>query len=305
MGAAESREVAVRFGPAGWSYPDWNAPVYARSPRDALETLAGVFDCVEINTSFYRPPAASVAQNWLGRVRHNPDFRFSAKLWRRFTHERQADTSDVALYQESLAPILEAGLLGALLAQFPFGFKRTPQSWEYVSGLAQQFRGWPLVVEFRHRSWDEPEILDGLTRRGVSFCNVDQPALPDCLALTAHASGELGYVRLHGRNRESWFRQDAGRDARYDYRYAGAELDAIHEQVKSVASRARRVFVVTNNHFAGSAVVNAVQLQHRFRGRPVSVPGHWLRAFPELSRIAQPQPGSNRELFSESDLRAS
>src|SRR6266700_4101913 len=82
---------SIRIGPAGWSYPDWAGIVYprARSRRfHEAEYLSRFFDTIEINTSFYQPLQPDTARSWIGHVAHNPRFTFTAKLWKRFTHER-------------------------------------------------------------------------------------------------------------------------------------------------------------------------------------------------------------------------
>src|SRR4051794_1401601 len=82
----------VRVGPAGWDYPDWRGIVYPNKKKtksfDELAYLARYFDTVEINTTFYRPGDPKAAAAWARRVEENPRFKFTAKLWRRFTHER-------------------------------------------------------------------------------------------------------------------------------------------------------------------------------------------------------------------------
>src|SRR4051794_877323 len=80
----------IRIGPAGWNYKDWAGVVYpSKRPRDFSEPgyLASYFDTLEINTSFYGPPRPSTAQKWTEAIIHNPRFKFTAKLWRGFTHE--------------------------------------------------------------------------------------------------------------------------------------------------------------------------------------------------------------------------
>lgn len=47
---------------------------------DPLAFLAGCFDAIEVDTTFYRPFRREVAEAWLARTRFNPDFRFTAKL---------------------------------------------------------------------------------------------------------------------------------------------------------------------------------------------------------------------------------
>src|SRR5215469_18805705 len=84
---------AIRVGPAGWSYQDWAGTVYPRvRPRGfhEAEFLARYFDTIEINTSFYQPIRPESGRLWVSQVNRNPRFQFTAKLWRRFTHDRDA-----------------------------------------------------------------------------------------------------------------------------------------------------------------------------------------------------------------------
>src|SRR5262245_50768262 len=78
----------IRVGPAGWSYADWRGRVFpegAGSKFDTLALVAKYFDTAEINSSFYHPPAPETARAWLRRIEHNPNFVFTAKLFRTFT----------------------------------------------------------------------------------------------------------------------------------------------------------------------------------------------------------------------------
>src|ERR1019366_2536307 len=113
----------------------------------------------EINTSFYRPLRPETSSVWLRRVSSHPRFQFTAKLYKRFTHERDAGPTDERDFKEGIFPLMQAGKLGALLLQFPWSFKNTPEQREYLSGLLLQFREYPLVVEVRHASWNRPDVL--------------------------------------------------------------------------------------------------------------------------------------------------
>ena len=93
------------------------------------------------------------------------------------------------------------------------------------------------------------------------------------LPLTAHAFGPVGYLRLHGRNAETWFDQDAGRDARYDYLYNNEELDEIQAALEEIAERVERMFVIANNHYRGQAVATGLQILNRLTGEDVGAPG--------------------------------
>lgn len=266
--------MTVRIGPAGWSYKDWAGPVYP-DPRpagfDELTFIADRFDCIEINTTFYRPPAAKMVEGWVRRTAHRPDFRFTAKLWRRLTHEEgDWGEADVRLVRDGMAPLVEAGRLGALLAQFPWSFCDGARERDRLARITAFFPGVPLVVEVRHASWGgAADFFRGI---GAGFCNVDQPPSATSLQETAHVTSGTAYVRFHGRNAAAWFSRDAGRDEKYDYLYSADELRPWVERIRAMARAAPEVYVVTNNHFRGQAVVNAIQLMLELTPRRPEVP---------------------------------
>ena len=70
-----------------------------------VEYLAGLFNALEINTSFYGPPRAETTQKWTEQVAGNKRFRFTAKLWRGFTHERSTTAEDEKLAKNGLTPV--------------------------------------------------------------------------------------------------------------------------------------------------------------------------------------------------------
>lgn len=281
----------IRVGPAGWSYDDWKGIVYpAGMKRHALAWLCEAFDTVEINVSFYRPVPARYAESWLGHVAPNPNFRFLAKLWNRFTHEPGGfSEADVRTYRDGVAPLLEAGKLGSVLVQFPWSFRRTPGNRLTLARILDAFPDLPLTVEFRHASWDRDEVYEGLRARGAAFCNIDQPALRDNLGPTARVTAPVAYVRLHGRNAEHWFRDDSPGFERYNYLYAADELAPWLERIRELRRQAETVYVVTNNHYRGQAVANGLEIEHAF-GRPVeAIPPGLAETYPQLGALqAQP-----------------
>lgn len=269
----------IRYGPAGFQYKDWEGVVYP-SPRpkkfDPLAYLAHYFDTVEINSTFYGPARPSTVDSWMRRVGHNPDFRFTAKLYQRFTHQRKtAWTADeVAEVRAGMDPLLEGGRLGAVLLQFPWSFRRTEENREWLSDVVTTFADYPLVLEVRHASWNVPETFEELIERGIGFVNIDQPLFKQSIKPTAISTSRVGYVRVHGRNYMDWFRKDAGRDARYDYLYPPHELEPWAERTKELAGEpaTEDVYVVTNNHYRGKAVANALMLQSMVEGKPEPAP---------------------------------
>ena len=77
--------------------------------------------------------------------------------------------------EAGLLPLLSAGRLGVLLAQFPYSFHNTEENRAYLVKLTEVFGAFPLAVEVRHRSWQQRAVREFLSKIGVDFCNIDQP----------------------------------------------------------------------------------------------------------------------------------
>ena len=281
----------IRIGPAGWSYKDWEGIVYPspKEPKfDPLAYLAGFFDTIELNNTFYRPPSPQMARSWVKRVQSNPQFKFTAKLYRVFTHEREeVGEGEMAAFKKGLDPLAEGGRLGALLLQFPYSFHHTEANREYVRELAAHFREYPLVIEVRHASWDRAPAYQFLRDMGIGFCNIDQPQVSYSIGETRKVTSPVGYLRLHGRNVKEWFREGAGRDARYDYLYNEFELFELSERVRRIAEEAENTYVITNNHYRGKAVCNAIELKAKLEDSFPNIPAPLLAHYPQLQEIRE------------------
>jgi uncharacterized protein YecE (DUF72 family) len=278
----------VYIGPAGWSYPDWLGIVYPRTRRgdfDPLAYLASYFNLIEINSTFYRIPDRRMCETWVRRISHVPDFVFTVKLFSEFTHTKTPGAEhEIGTFHDAIEPIQRAGRLSAVLAQFPWSFRFSPETSRYLERLATLLAPYPTVVEVRHGSWAEPTALDFFRQRRITACGIDQPVIGDSITPEFQAPGAAGaYFRLHGRNRAQWFDRAAGRDARYNYLYSDAELGYWAERVRQVSSQVDRTHVVLNNHFQGQAVANALQLKAMLTGRRLPAPRGVLARFPALA----------------------
>lgn len=318
----------VRVGPAGWSYSDWAGYVYpTRRPKGFHEAtyLAQFFDTIEINTSFYNPMRADHAKVWLERVSANSRFLFTAKLWQKFTHDPVSTRDDERAVREGFDVLRSAGKLGAVLAQFPFSFHRSAENIVGLTVLLQRFADYPLAVELRHATWNNPNTFALLREHNAALCNIDQPiigrsieprdtpigAAAQSLAakpsvsdanedfdpqLPAEAKppqesfavAPLGYIRLHGRRYDTWFSDDPALPAfeRYNYLYSTEELTPWATRIRTESQHAQKVFAVTNNHYLGKGVVNALQLLSMLKGAKVNVPDPLRIKYPELESIA-------------------
>jgi len=301
----------IRIGTAGWSYKDWEGLFYPpgmqRRKQHPLEILARCFDVVEINTSFYGHIKPELAKIWVRRATNvNPDFVFTAKLHRSFTHSPLAvmeptsaatikpTDEDERLAREGLDALATTGKLGALLIQFPVSFKNTSLNREYIETLLRQFIEYPRVVEVRHSSWDNPETIRDFEQKNVSFCNIDQPLIGRALEATEHVTAPVGYVRLHGRNYDQWFEAEKGED-RYNYLYSEAELVGWRDKIERIAHKAEVTYVIANNHFEAKAGANALQLRHMLTGQRQKAPEPMLKHYPELKTFTDELPDEGSE----------
>lgn len=270
--APVSEPGVIRVGPAGWSYEDWKGPVYpspAPAGFDPLIHLARQFSVIELNNTFYRPPTPRMTETWAKKTSSLPDFEFTAKLWQQFTHEKEGFTDrDLQTFRDGLRPLAETRKLGALLAQFPWFLQDGEPARSRIEGIVEHFRDLaPVLIEVRHATFGAPDFLEFLRRIGAGFCNIDQPKASDSLTGTEVATAPVAYLRLHGRNREAWFRKGSTRDEKYNYLYSPEELAPLADAVRRLSQKSSRLYVIFNNHYQGHAVTNALQILRMLRAQ--------------------------------------
>jgi uncharacterized protein YecE (DUF72 family) len=219
-----------------------------------------MFDCVEVNTSFYRVPKAELFE---GMLRKAPEsFLFVVKTPKELTHDLGAFESAVAPFLQSLRPLQDSGQLAGLLAQFPYTFKPSPANVAHLERLAKALADSETAVnvEFRHDGWYKEKVFDRLRRLGLGFVNVDLPALPHLPRPTGVATSSVGYCRLHGRNAEMWWEHPTA-SHRYDYTYREEELKGWTTRIDELRPQVDVVFVFTNNCRMGASVIDALRVK--------------------------------------------
>ena len=242
----------IRIGTSGFDYDDWRGCFYPESlpKRAQLGYYAEHFDSVELNFSYYAIPRAAQLASMLERT--GGRVRFAVKAHRSMTHERTAARAEHDAFAEALAPLREAGVLSAVLAQFPHSFRQNEPNRRYIKRLVDRI-GPPVVVELRRAEWAADPIYDWLRRIGAGLCCVDEPDLAGLMPPVAVAAAPPAYVRFHGRNAAKWYEHDHPAE-RYDYRYSAAELAQWVPRIRDLEARAGEVLVFFNNHFQAKAV---------------------------------------------------
>jgi uncharacterized protein YecE (DUF72 family) len=266
----------IYVGTSGWSYPSgagtWNGFFYPKGTKDELSFYSECFNTVEVNTSFYRPLNPVYAANW---ARKTPaGFLFTVKLWQKFTHpemywaatgdEAVISSEDVETFNQGIAPLADAGKLGAVLAQFPPSFKNDKYERQILTAVMRTFNKYPLAVELRHRSWsDDANTAKLLADGNAAWVQIDEPGFRSSIAKDLPLTSNLAYFRFHGRNRENWWKGDA--ETRYMYLYSPEELKELSDKVSEAAARSKLTFAFFNNHWQGYAPKNATDLRKQLK----------------------------------------
>jgi uncharacterized protein YecE (DUF72 family) len=217
-----------------------------------LRFYAQEFGAVEINATYYRIPAPSVFRGMVAKT--PPSFRFMVKAHQDMTHKRHTDPDLYRTFRAALQPLLESGRLTGVLLQFPFGFKRDARALAHLEFLRRRLDPLSVWAEFRHASWDHPQVYAELRRLNVGFCAVDEPALPGMMPPVAEVTNGVAYVRFHGRNAATWY---GGGHERYDWEYSRQELESWLDRLRSLADASSHAFLFFNNCYMGRAVTSA------------------------------------------------
>jgi uncharacterized protein YecE (DUF72 family) len=287
----------IRVGTAGWTDKTlidsgWYPPEES-NPEKRLRYYATQFPLVEVDSAYYALPAEQTALAWAERTPAH--FTFNVKAFSLFTQHptpvkalpkdlrEEAGKAgkdrvylkdvDPKLAEEAwgrflsaLAPLREAGKLGAILLQFPPWFPIGRANKQYILACAQRAAPDRVCVEFRNRTWmtdeNKDETLKFLSDHQLPYVCVDEPqgysnSIPPVIAATS----DLAVVRMHGHS-EHWDAKTV--QERFNYRYREEELKTWAGNVRKLAADADETHVVFNNCYRDYAQVNAKQLEALF-----------------------------------------
>ncbi|UCE81304.1 MAG: DUF72 domain-containing protein [Methanobacteriota archaeon] len=272
--------MAALIGCSGWSYDDWVGRFYpteiANRKSEWFAYYSRFFSTVEINSTFYRVPNEFVVKSWVEKGSQRPGFEFSVKLPQMITHESilkdaSGKAASLAASFENLCvkPLSDANLLGGVLVQLSPHFR-----FDGIASLGKLRALFQLLdtdlhsyaVEFRHRSWLNErgnevvsDALEVLQEFNVANVIVDGPGFPITRSLTSKDA----YVRLHGRNYDLWFRDEAEHDYRinrYDYLYTSEQLKSWKPRLDEMIANCDKARIYFNNHGRAKSVKNAFQM---------------------------------------------
>ena len=247
------------IGTAGYSYQDWKGVFYPVDMKESefLRFYSGRFSSVEIDSTYYAIPGPSMFEAISRKV--SESFRFTVKVPGSFTHDRKKFQESLIPFKKSIKPIVEKGMLGCLVAQFPYSFRSSREGLEHILRIKEGLEE-PMVVEFRHVSWQKEDVYEFLQDHGIGYVNVDLPRIYGLPTPSGVVTADVAYVRFHGRvDAKTWWEPEEAK-LRYAYLYSEGELKEWVPHIRSIESRSRNLYVVFNNHYRGFATKNAVMM---------------------------------------------
>lgn len=267
----QTPEKRIVCGTSGYDYPEWRGVFYPEKlpRREFLSYYAAHFPALEVNFTFYQMPTEERLRTMMNRS--GGKMSFSVKAPQTITHNPGSGwKADAAEFRAALLPLLNGGVLSAVLLQFPQSFHYEVCNRIYLSKLLALFTGCHPVVEFRHSSWFTESVYDGLDKREAGIVLCDMPRISSLPPLVPVVTGKRAYVRFHGRNTDTWYVRAEGKDpgtaekngsSRYKYMYTGDELAAEVPFIKSLAAESEITHIFFNNHPEGAAALNAKQME--------------------------------------------
>lgn len=241
------RRGEARVGCSGWSYRDWRGVVYPADvpARRWFEVYAQRFDTVELNSTFYRLPAAPTVDQWAGQA--PPGFIYAVKVGQ-FGSHRMKLRDAASWLPRHLERVERLGAaLGPNLLQLPPRWRRDVDRLEGFLDAAPRNIRW--AVELRDPSWLHDDVYEVLARHGAALCVHDLLAdHPWCL------TADFAYVRFHGPHALT---------RKYVGRYGGRRLWRPAERIRTWLDAGHDVYAYFNNDYEGHAVADAEWLRER------------------------------------------
>ncbi len=289
----------IRVGSCSWTEKTLiqSKEFYPRGVNTAEKRLryyATIFDVVEVDSSYYAVPSEKTVSGWAERT--PPDFIFHIKAYALLTghgadlrsvppeirdmlsveslkKDRITLTEEAQLraafrlFREALKPLVHTNKIGVTVFQYPPFFTYTSKGLDYILFCKEMMDDLKVGVEFRHGSWLLPgkreEVFFFLRKNGITYITADEPGFGNLSTapFVPEVTTDIAYLRLHGRNKENWFRKGVETSLRYDYLYSDEELKDIAQTVAELSTSSKETFVMFNNCLAGYSMNNAMTLR--------------------------------------------
>jgi uncharacterized protein YecE (DUF72 family) len=232
----------TRIGTAGWSIPSQHTAIFS-SEGTHLERYARTFNCVEINSSFYRSHRLSTWARWADSVPEN--FRFAVKAPKAITHEAKLDCTPEQLQAFFLEANTLGQKLGPILFQLPPSFSFSEPRAKTFFTMLRDMESASIVLEPRHPTWFTQQVDQLLRDYKIARAAAD----PAITLEAAEPGGDNSFIyyRLHGSPRIYY--------SAYGETYLANLAATVRKQVDT------EVWCIFDNTASGAAIEDAHALQ--------------------------------------------
>ncbi|HEX5027559.1 MAG TPA: DUF72 domain-containing protein [Gaiellaceae bacterium] len=224
------------------------------------------FDTTEVDSPYYHLPDPDVTRRWAERT--PAGFVFHVKAHKTMTwHEGEPSDEAFAAFRASIEPLELSGKLRGILLQYHPRVVKSPDALAELERVRARIEPLVPLIEFRHRSWMEPEERDHtlafLERNGLAYVSVDTPMTRASNVVARHAAAThpVAYVRFHGRNEKTWNIRSEKSSDRFDWMYGVEELEEWVGKLDRLAGEADEVYAMFNNNRDDFAPRSAVLLR--------------------------------------------
>lgn len=189
-------------GAPQWTDPEWPGQIYPRGMKaaDTLKYYGRQFNCVELNTTFYRIPTPKTVEQWKNSVPAH--FRFTPKIPQAISHDQLLFNTGALTHAfvEVMRGLGET--LGPIFLQLPqpFGKDQMNVLKKYLDDFPRDVQ---LAVEFRHASWfsdrrARDEIFSFMQERNIGTVITDTAGRRDVLHL--RLTNTCAFIRFAANN---------------------------------------------------------------------------------------------------------
>jgi uncharacterized protein YecE (DUF72 family) len=292
-------------GTASWTDPtlvksDTFYPPSAKTAEDRLKFYAQQFNTVEVDATYYALPAERNAKLWSERTPDNFVFHIKAfalmtqhpaeisRLPRNIREMLPASQRDqrrlnrpspevldtaFQMFWSAMDPLKQSGKLGMVSFTFPPYFIPKSANFEYMASLPDRLFGASIAIEFRHPSWVREKTQRAATMKflrdhGLYYTSIDAPKDDSIVPSFIEATGDQVYLRLHGHNRENWFKHNVTPAERFKYLYSERELATVANDLQRLDDLGvKRAAVIFNNCYQNFGIMNATTMATILRDR--------------------------------------
>lgn len=231
-------EPIIKIGTCGWGYlntKEYFGSNWKDKYASVLQAYAKLFDCVEVNSTFYRIPRLTTPLKWRREVDEvNKSFEFTVKLSKIITHDHKFSGGECLKVYKIYEEICNGLDAKVLLIQTAASFKPTPINISNLTSFLKKIQPKiKLVWEPRGAWYDEPKLI----RKICSDFEVIHCVDPFRNEPLYFGRDKIAYFRLHG----------FGKPSMYNYIFSEQELKKLKQIIKKLSGKVKMVYVFFNN----------------------------------------------------------